>query len=139
MESAMKDNSLYMFDKSIVSSRLIRWGKWKMTSGVALGYPTKAAFVGLSPNPPGDWCGQSIDSECVQTNDAVEQLTLFQQVVVRVEYISGHRETAVKADVCGISKRRYYEYLNLSHEQIAEKLNLLLIRPHASGINVLSC
>lgn len=133
-----KDN-LYTFDKSTVSSRLIRWGQWKMMSGVALGYPSIAAFVGLSPSSPGDWCGQAIDSECVQTNVAVEQLKLFPQVIVRVEYISGYKETAVKAHVCGVSKRRYYEYLQLAHEQVANNLNLLLIRPHESDINLLSC
>lgn len=129
---------LYKFDKTTVSSRLIRWGSWKMRSGVALGYPSMAAFVGLSGGNPPDWCGQAIDSECVQTDAAVEQLTLFPQIVVRVEYVSGYKETAVKAHVCGISKRRYYEYLQLAHEQVANNLNLLLIRPHESDINQLN-
>ena len=135
----MNKLELESFDKTTVTSRLIRWGAWKMRSGVALGYPSMAVFMGLGGSNPPDWCGQAIDSECVQTNLAVERLTLFPQVAIRVEYISGYKDTAVKAHLCGISKRRYYEYLQLAHQQVANSLNLLLISPHKHDTNMVSC
>ncbi|WP_145956215.1 hypothetical protein [Nitrosomonas ureae] len=133
-----KDN-LYTFDKGTVSSRLIKWGQWKMRSGVALGYPSAAAFVGLNPSSPSEWCGQAIDSECVQTNQAVEALPYVLLIVVRVEYISGYKDSAVKAHACGISKRSYYNYLDHAREIVANNLNLNLHMVHKNDINLLSC
>ena len=140
VECAMDKLDLESFDKSTVTSRLVRWGQWKMNSGVALGYPSESAFMRLTPKDKNqEWMGLAVDSECVQTNHAVEHLSLFPQIVIRVEYLSGYRETAVKAHVCGISKRRYHEYLQIAHVQVANNLNLLLISPHETGINLLNC
>lgn len=134
----MNKDDLESFDKTTVATRLIRWGAWKMKSGVALGYPSKVAFMRLGGEHQ-DWLGIVVDSECIQTDGAVEKLSLFPQVVIRVEYLLGYKETAVKAHVCGISKRRYYEYLQMAHEQVANNLNLMLISPRKRDTNMLSC
>ena len=131
----MNRSDLESFDKTTVSSRLIRWGAWKMRSGVALGYPSMVSFMRLGG---GHSAYDDVDSECIETDGAVEKLTLFPQITIRVEYVSGYKETAVKAHACGISKRRYYEYLQLAHEQVANNLNLMLISPHKHDTNMLN-
>lgn len=131
---------LYSFDKGMVRSRLIRWGEWKMKSGVALGYPKQAAFMNLSGVRPSDAADfrDVVDSECVQTNGAVELLPFVHIAVVRVEYVMAYTETAAKAYSCGISKRAYYNYLTAAHEMVAKNLNLLLHDVHEFDINALS-
>lgn len=131
----MDRSSLETFDKSTVTSRLIRWGAWKMRSGVALGYPSMVTFMRFGGGSSGY---DDVDSECIETNGAVEKMSLFPQVAIRVEYISGYKEIAVKAHVCGVSKRRYYEYLQMAHELVANNLNLRLISPHKNDTNMVN-
>lgn len=131
-------DSLYTFDKGTVVSRLNRWGRWKMASGVALGYPSSSLFMRLGGgNDQGSHYGE-FDSECIETNRAVDLLPAIPMVVVRIEYVIGYKDTAVKAHACGISKRAYYNYLQSAHEMVANILNKDLHIVHESSINVLS-
>lgn len=136
----MDMSKLETFDKTTVTSRLVRWGSWKMRSGVALGYAPMAAFMRLSGG--GGTVGgiaDEIDSECVQTDGAVEKLTYFPQVVIRVEYMIGvDKRRDEKARTCGISKSTYYDYLQVAHAQVANNLNLMLRSPDKSDINLLN-
>jgi len=132
-------NSLYEFDKSTVASRLIRWGRWKMASGVSLGYPSQSAFMRLGGGIDNRDRFGEIDHECVETDSAVEMLPLVHQLVVRVEYVSAYSDTAVKAHQCGICKRSYHNYLIAAHEQVANKLNERLRVVHEFDINPLNC
>ena len=131
-------DSLYTFDKGTVVSRLNRWGRWKMASGVALGYPSRSCFMRLGgDNSPGDHYDE-FDSECIETNRAVDLLPAIPMVVIRIEYVIGYKDTAVKAHACGVSKRAYYNYLQSAHEMVANILNKELRIVHDSSINVLS-
>lgn len=131
----------YSFDKGMVRSRLIRWGEWKMKSGVALGFPKQASFMNLSGVRGTEAVSflDEVDSECAQTNGAVELLPFVHLAVVRVEYVLAYKDTAVKAHSCGISKRSYYNYLEAAHKLVAKNLNLLLHDVHEFDINALSC
>lgn len=132
-------SGMYEFDKGTVVSRLNRWGRWKMASGVALGFSSMSAFMRLGGGTnPGDRFGD-IDVECVETNEAVCVIPLFHQTVLYVEYALSYRESSAKAHKCGISTRRYREYLDLAHDHVAKKLNSRLISPPESDINPLNC
>lgn len=131
-------DSLYTFDKGTVVTRLNRWGRWKMASGVALGFSSMAAFMRLGGGSnQSDRFGE-IDYECIQTNIAVELLPLFHQDVIRVEYLLAYSESSVKANRCGVKKRTYYEYLEKAHDYVAKNLNLSLNSPHKDDINLLN-
>lgn len=131
---------LDLLDAGSVDSRLVRWGRWKMQSGVALGYPKQSAFMNLS-GVRGDpvLCADEIDSECVLTDRIVESLPLVHQAVVRVEYVIAYRESVAKAHACGISKRSYYNYLNDAKKLFAQSLNKSLHVVHSFDINPLNC
>lgn len=131
---------LYDFDKSTVVSRLNRWGKWKMQSGVANGYPSRSAFMREAGgnDMTQRWDRLALDSECVQTDKAVECLPWIHFGVIRVEYVLAYKETAAKAYYCGVKKRRYYEFLAEAHEKVANELNLNLQSAHKNDINMLN-
>lgn len=136
----MDRSKLETFDKSIVTSRLHRWGAWKMRSGVALGYQSMSSFMRLSGRSTTlENIVDEIDSECVQTDTAVNVLPYFHWVVIRAEYVlHAGKKGNEKAVICGVSKRAYYNYLDAAHSHVARNLNLLLISVHSSDINVLS-
>lgn len=132
------NTDLYTHDASTVSCRLNAWALWKMDSGLALGYPSKSAFTILRVD-----CQRiedhniSVDPECLETNAAVDNLPYVHNVVIRVEYLSGYKDIAVKAYKCGISKRTYYNYLDHAKQLVANNLNLVLHNVHECDINVL--
>lgn len=125
-------------DEGTVDSRLVRWGKWKMQSGVALGYPSQAAFMRLVPAHINHDRFGEIDQECVETNDVIELLPYVHQIVVRVQYVLPYNSVAVKAHQCGVCKRSYHNYLAEAKKLFAKKLNDRLHMVHDFDINVLS-
>lgn len=131
---------IYDFDKSTVVSRLNRWGKWKMQSGVANGYPSRSAFMREAGgnDMTQRWDRLAMDSECVQTDKAVECLPGIHQLIIRVEYVLAYKDTAVKAYSCGISKRQYYNFLTDAHNKVANALNLNLQSVHKNDINMIN-
>ena len=131
----MDKSNLFMCDKTTVGSRLVNWAHWKMASGVALGYPSMVSFMRLGG---GHSAYDDVDSECIETNNAVEKLPYIPLIVIRVEYLSGYKETAVKAHACGISKRSYYNYLETAREMVANNLNLSLHIMHKHGTNMIN-
>lgn len=135
----MDKSGLYEFDKTVVTSRLIRWGAWKMNSGVALGYPSMTTFMRMTPGATVGFIHDEVGSECSQTDKAVMSLSDIHKLVVRNEYVlHTDKKVSERADITGLSKRTYYDYLDCAHIQIAKRLNLLLISSHTSGINVLN-
>lgn len=136
----MSKSSIYDFDKSTVTSRLIRWGAWKLGSSVACGYPSVAAFMRMAPCPMNINYIDEIDSECVQTNAAYETISEYQyKLVIHVEYYAGiGLKRNDRARLSGYGKSQYYLYLDRAHQEIARKLNLLLCRPDKTDINVLN-
>lgn len=138
-ERVMNKSSIYDFDKSTVTSRLVRWGAWKMNSGVALGYPSMSTFMRLTPSVSMSHIQDEVGSECAQTDRAVMSLSDIHKLVIRNEYVL-HTDKRVteRAAITGLSKRTYYDYLDCAHAYVARELNLLLISSHTSGINVLN-
>lgn len=126
-------------DRSVVRSRLIRWGEWKMRSGVSLGFGSMSSFMKLGGRTDQhyDPFGE-VDSECMLTNKSVEMLPHVPALVVRVEYVSGYRDSAVKAHSCGISKRAYYNYLDTAHDLVAKHINYLLRDVHKDDIKLIN-
>jgi len=132
------NKNLYEFDKSSVGYRLNEWAKWKLESGVALGFPTHAAFIHTKvDNQRTKESYVVVDQQCNELNDIVDKLPYLHHIIIRVEYLSGYKDSAVKAYKVGVSKRAYYNYLDHAKELIANNLNLSLINVHSSGINVL--
>lgn len=132
--------NIFELDKSTVTSRLARWGSWKMNSGVALGYPAMSAFMNLSGRSSSlEYIADEIDSECRQTNDAFERLYFFPRSAIYVEYAIGvgkNRED--KARLCGCQRTSYYKYLESGHVEIARILNLMLHSADRNDINLLN-
>lgn len=127
---------VYELDASTVDSRLVRWGRWKMRSGVALGYPSRAAFMRMAPSGGShDQCDE-FDHECVETNNVVELLPFIQQIVLRVEYALACDSVSVKAYKCGVCKRSYHNYLIDAKKMFANIFNQRLHVVHDFDINV---
>ena len=130
-------HNLYALDKSSVGSRLNNWADWKMASGMSLGYPSMSSFTKMRVDGQRieDFCA-GIDSECIETDKAVQDLPYLHNIIIRVEYLSVYKESSIKAYKCGISKRAYYNYLDHAKELVANNLNLLH-NVHDCDINVL--
>lgn len=134
----MTGSDIYLFDKSTIGSRLNEWAMWKMASGVALGFPCHSAFTQtVVDNGRTKESYAPVDHECNAMNQAVDNLPYLHHIIIRVEYLSGYKDAAIKAYKVGISKRAYYNYLEHAKELIANSLNISLHNVHTSGINVL--
>lgn len=107
-------------EEAIVVSRLIRWAKWKLGSGKHLGYKSQVSYVRLASG--GYTAHDDIDSECIETNSAVEQLSELHKAVIRVEYLSTARTGDEKAAVLGVSKRSYITYRSAAYQRIGDYL-----------------
>lgn len=110
-------------DQGIVINRLCRWARWKMESGVELGYKRKVNYmhlIGSTSTPPD--CGY--DLECQQTNQAVEQLPVVPMEVIRMEYLSTAGNEVAKAYRMGISVRTYRNYKNNAYSLLSNILSV---------------
>ncbi len=110
-------------EKGTVVNRLTAWSRWKMASGVALGYPSKVSFmrIGTGGDIPTDRDGH--DAWCHETNDVVNQLPLFHQLIIRIEYLSEGGNTMTKAHKVGVDQRTFRRYLSNAYEQIGNIFN----------------
>ena len=109
--------------EAIVVNRLIRWSRWKMGSGVNLGYPAKVSFLNLMPGASVHDC--SFDSECQETERAVRSLPNDQYRLIRHEYIvSRDWNQREKASMLHISPSTYRRWIKEAHHQIAVNLNM---------------
>ena len=105
-------------EEAIVVSRLIRWAKWKLGSGKHLGYKSQVSYVRLASS--GYTAHDDIDSECIEINDAVEQLPELHKAVIRVEYLSDCRKDDEKAVRIGVCKRSFFSYRSAAHQLIGD-------------------
>lgn len=106
-------------EEAIVVSRLIRWAKWKLGSGKHLGFKPQISFVLLAG---GYTARDDIDSECIETDDAVKQLPEFHRAVIRIEYLSECRNDSERAARIGISKRSLVTYRAAAYRYISDYL-----------------
>lgn len=108
-------------DQAIVINRLTRWARWKLASGVKLGYKSKVNYMRLvggdSIQPD-----VGIEMECEQTNQAFEQLPIVQKEVIRMEYLSTAGNEVAKAYRMGISVRTYRNYKNAAYDMLGNIL-----------------
>ncbi len=123
--------------ESTVVNRLTAWSKWKMESGVALGYPSKVAFlrVGCGSDIPTDRDGH--DAWCSETDAAVKSLPWLHQLIIRAEYLSLGTDVATKAHKVGIAQRTFRKYLTDSYQKIGNTLDLKLRSVPDNDINLL--
>ncbi|ABI59721.1 hypothetical protein Neut_1475 [Nitrosomonas eutropha C91] len=63
-----------------------------------------------------------IDRECIETNDAIEQLPELYKLVVRVEYLSECRNDGERAVRIGVCKRSFISYRSTAYKYIGEFL-----------------
>ena len=96
-------------NEGTVIIRLTHWARWKMQSGVELGYKRRVNFIrlaGENSTPPD--C--NYDLECQQTDEAVNLLPVVPREVIRVEYLSTAKNDVSKADRLGVSVRTLQNY-----------------------------
>jgi hypothetical protein len=111
-------------EEAIAVGRLMRWARWKMDSGVQLGFKSHVNFLKLAGGR--DWRDESIDSECVQTNEAVEQLPELHKALIRVEYLSTCLDEQFKAHAFGCCIRSWRQWKKDAHAKIVNYLNIRL-------------
>jgi len=99
----MEDQALI---EAIVVNRLIKWAKWKMQTGVALGYPSQVSFMRLVP-PGTNFTDPRIEADCILTDRAVCLLPEVFKLVIRLEYIDAIPSVQQKAHCYGKSLRTY--------------------------------
>lgn len=121
-------------DEAVVVNRLLRWARWKLKSDVSLGYKSKASFMSLLPQT--GLHDESIDSECIETNNVVEQLPELHKALIRIEYLSTCLDEKFKAHAFGCCIRSWRQWKHDAHQKIANHLNLRLTMVPLSDHNV---
>jgi hypothetical protein len=107
-----------------VINMLLRWARWKMNTGNALGYPGQVSFMRLVP-PATHFPDPGLESECIMTQKAYELLPLIHQSVLWVEFLSTKINYMDKAHYFGGSPRRYVRCLNEAYKMLGNHLDLL--------------
>src|SRR6187455_24708 len=92
--------------EALVVNRLLRWARWKMQTGVALGYPSQVSFVRLAPATT-HFRDPGIDTDCMVTDKAVMLLPEVYKLVIRLEYIDAIPSIQQKAHCYGKAIRTY--------------------------------
>ncbi len=122
-----------------VVHRLIGWSRWKLASGVALGYPSMVSFMRLGGGASTDVSEYNqVDSWCIETDDAFKLLPIMPKEIIKMEYLSTHKVIVVKAHQMGISKRAYHKYLNDSYTLLGNILDSRLRNVHDSDTFLLN-
>jgi hypothetical protein len=110
--------------EAIVINRLLRWARWKMQTGNALGYPGQVSFLRLVPSAT-YFPDPGIDAECVLTERAYEMLPVVHKAVLWVEYLSTKINAGDKAHSFGRSIRRYRECVAEAHVVMGNTIDML--------------
>lgn len=125
-------------DEAVVVNRLLRWAKWKMRSGVALGFKPAVNFYRLAGGLSQDY-NQVIDSECIETNNAVDQLPAMLRELIRIEYLGIGMDERSKAECFGCCVRSFRRWKVEAHEKLLKILKLDLTMVPISEYNSVSC
>lgn len=121
-----------MIDECCVESRLSRWAEVKMQTGVKLGYPSKSAFMNLTPAGHDAVVDPGVDIEFEQTDRAFDLLPEIPKLVIRKEFLSTCRDEATKAYQLGIAIRTFRQYKHNAYRMMANILNARLT--HDAGM-----
>lgn len=94
--------------EALVINRLLKWARWKMDSGVALGYKKQVSFLRLSGGRDPSLAHDALlDSDCQLTDHAVNLLPEVYKLVIRMEYIDVIPNENHRAHRYGKSRRTY--------------------------------
>ena len=110
------DLEVTAMNEAAVVGRLTRWARWKLGSGEAQGYPSRAAFTNeyIDGRRPED-IDPSYNSECDETHKGYTQLPDVYQAVIRIEYLSTLSTVKLKSYKYGKDKRTYHRDLKQSY------------------------
>ena len=126
--------------EAIVINRLFKWAKWKMNSGVALGYKSQVSFTRLSGGrDPNLGYDERYDVECQFTERAVNLLPELHKALLRLEYLSTVISEDQKAYCFGTSRRTYRQYRQQAYQMLGNLLDSLLSCSPDGDINPVKC
>lgn len=120
----MEDQALI---EAIVVNRLLKWARWKLQTGVALGYPSRVSFLRLTP-PAFDERDPRLDADCLMTDRAVNLLPEVYKLVIRLEYIDAIPSLMQKAHCYGKSQRTFLLDRKTAYEMIGRLIDECLNR-----------
>jgi hypothetical protein len=110
--------------ESQVINMLLRWARWKMNTGNALGFPGQVSFMRLVP-PATHFPDPGIELECVLTERAYDMLPVIHKAVLWVEYLSTAVNESHKAHSFGRTRRAYRECLKEAHVLAGNTIELI--------------
>lgn len=125
-------------DEAVVVNRLLRWAKWKMRSGVALGFKPSVNFYRLAGGASQDY-NQVIDSECIETENAVNQLPVMLRELIRIEYLGIGSDESLKSECFGCCVRSFRKWKRVAHKKLVKILKIDLTMVPVSEYNSVSC
>lgn len=122
--------------EALVVNRLLKWAKWKLQTGVALGYPSQTNFMRLAP-ATSTFHDPRLDADCLLTDRAVNLLPEVYKLVIRLEYIDAIPSLMQKAHCYGKSQRTYLLDRKTAYEMLGRLIDELLNRNEESANNLL--
>ena len=111
--------------EALVVNRLLKWSKWKLQTGVALGYPSQVSFMRLVP-PGTNFADPRIEADCILTDRAVNLLPEVFKLVIRLEYIDAIPSMEQKAHCYGKSRRVYGEDRATAYRLLGNLIDTLI-------------
>lgn len=124
--------------EAVIVNRLVRWANWKMRSGVALGFKPAVNFYRLAGGLNQDY-NQVIDSECIETDNAVNELPVMLRELIRIEYLGIGSDEQLKAECFGCCVRSFRKWRRVAHERLVKILKINLTMVPLSEYNSVSC
>lgn len=128
--------------EAMVVNRLLKWARWKLASGVALGLPREVSYMREVSKIDRELIRERLimDDECRKTNAAFEQLPQLHQLVLRLEYLTaGGGNELMKAHWFGTSIRTYRTYRNDAYRILGNILDSRLTSLPEMCCNQLQC
>ena len=111
--------------ESEVKIRLDKWAKWRLKSGVPLGFPSRSSFMRDAPSD-GMKLLPGVDVECEITNKAYEEhLGTVYQIILHIEYLSPIRTEVLRARCYGKSRRIYRQDNKRAHMLLGNAIELV--------------
>ncbi len=92
--------------ESLVINRLLKWARWKLNTGLTLGYPSQVNFVRLAPGTT-HFPDAGIELDCNLTDKAINLLPEIYKIIIRLEYIDTFNNEEQRAHCYGKSRRTY--------------------------------
>ena len=124
--------------EAVIVNRLVRWANWKTRSGVALGFKPAVNFYRLAGGLNQDY-NQVIDSECIETDNAVNELPVMLRELIRIEYLGIGSDEQLKAECFGCCVRSFRKWRRVAHERLVKILKIDLTMVPLYEYNSVSC